>query len=142
MTNKPAANTSAQAPLVLVVDDDRDTRDMYAMFLDVSGYRVMTVGDADAALHEAIAHVPALVITDFQLPGGPTGADLCRQLKQHPETAHVPALLVTGSTRRSDAEEALGAGCAEIRIKPYHLDALLSDVQALTHTRMDAGGAA
>lgn len=133
-------HASPHAPLVLVVDDDRDTRDMYAMFLDVSGFRVVTAGDADTAFDHAVANGPALVITDYQLRGGTTGADLCRRLKQHPRTAQVPALLVTGSTRRVDAEEALGAGCADIRIKPYHLDDLLADVQALTHSRIDSQG--
>jgi two-component system phosphate regulon response regulator PhoB len=122
------------APLVLVVDDDQDTREMYALFLELSGYRVVSAPDASSALEIALAQGPHVVVTDFMLPGGVSGADLCRKLKQHETTAHVPALLVTGSTRRSDAELALGAGCADIRVKPYLPDALLHDVRALTAT--------
>jgi DNA-binding response OmpR family regulator len=120
------------APLVLIVDDDADTRDMYSIFLDLSGYRVIAAADADSAFAQALAAGPNVIITDFILPGGPSGADLCRRLKEHERTAHVPTLLVTGSTRRDDAEQALGAGCADIRIKPYALDQLLIDVRALT----------
>jgi CheY-like chemotaxis protein len=129
-SNNPDVKTLA--PLVLVVDDDRDTRDMYALFLELSGYRVVAAPDASSALEIALAQEPQVVITDFMLPGGVSGADLCRNLKQHERTAHVPALLVTGSSRRSDAELALGAGCADIRVKPYLPDALLHDVQSLT----------
>jgi DNA-binding response OmpR family regulator len=128
----PTANVSTAQPLILIVDDDKDTRDMYTMFLDISGYRVISAEDADTAFEQAIAKGPNVVVTDFMLRGGPTGADLCRRLKEHTETAKVPTLLVTGSTRKSDAEDAMGAGCADIRIKPYHLDELLRDVRALT----------
>jgi CheY-like chemotaxis protein len=130
ISNSPLPKTLA--PLVLVVDDDRDTREMYSLFLELSGYRVVAAPDASSALEIALAQEPHVVITDFMLPGGLTGADLCRNLKQHQRTAHVPALLVTGSSRRSDAELALGAGCADIRVKPYLPEALLRDVQTLT----------
>jgi DNA-binding response OmpR family regulator len=128
----PDAERALVSPLVLIVDDDKDTRDMYTVFLDISGFRVISAADADSAFEQAMANGPNVVVTDFMLRGAATGADLCRRLKQHERTAHVPALLVTGSTRKSDAEDALGAGCADIRIKPYHLDELLRDVRALT----------
>jgi two-component system phosphate regulon response regulator PhoB len=129
-SNSPDVKTLT--PLVLVVDDDKDTREMYALVLQLSGYRVVAAPDASSALEIALAQEPQLVITDFMLPGGVSGADLCRNLKQHERTAHVPSLLVTGSSRRSDAKLALGAGCADIRVKPYLPDALLRDVQSLT----------
>lgn len=128
-------------PLILVVDDDLDTREMYSIFLELSGYRVMSARDGDTALALALSEHPQLVVTDFMLPGTMTGADLCRSLKQHESTAHVPALVVTGSTRRADAEEALGAGCADIRVKPYLPDALLEDIRTLTSRPLgDVGG--
>lgn len=125
------------APLILVVDDDVDTREMYALYLEMSGYRVLSAPDASTALELALSQGPHVVVTDFMLPGNMTGADLCRSLKQHERTAHVPALLVTGSTRRSDAEEAMGAGCADIRVKPYLPDALLVDIRMLTASGPD-----
>jgi DNA-binding response OmpR family regulator len=125
------------APLILVVDDDRDTRDMYALFLEMSGYRVLSARDATSALALALSQGPNVVVTDFMLPGGMSGADLCRSLREDARTAHVPALLVTGSTRRSDAEAALSAGCADIRIKPYLPDALLDDIRLLTTPPID-----
>jgi CheY-like chemotaxis protein len=128
----PAPRSKESAHVVLIVDDDRDTREMYALFLGNSGFRVITAGDVDTALEQALTQSPSVIVTDFFLNGGSTGADLCRRLKQHERTAHVPALLVTGSTRKADAEEALGAGCAQIRIKPYNLDHLLRDVISYT----------
>jgi two-component system phosphate regulon response regulator PhoB len=130
--NSHTADVPVAPPLILVVDDDQDTREMYSMFLELSGYRVLSAHDARTALALALAEGPHMVVTDFLLPGNMSGADLCRSLKEHERTAHVPALLVTGSTRRTDAEEAMGAGCADIRLKPYLPDALLRDVRIFT----------
>jgi CheY-like chemotaxis protein len=118
-------------PVVLIVEDDPDTRDMYALYLEYRGMRVLTATSADEAFALALEHLPDVVITDFVLAGGVTGADLCRLLHNDERTAHIPALLVTGSTRKADAEAALGAGCADIRIKPYLPDDMVTDVLQL-----------
>ena len=115
-------------PLVLIVEDDQDTRDMYALYLEYRGMRVLTATSAAEAFALALEHLPDVVITDFLLPGQLTGADLCRMLHHDERTAHIPALLVTGSTRKADAEAAMGAGCADIRIKPYLPDEMVSDI--------------
>ena len=125
-------------PLVLMVEDDQDTRDMYALFMEFSGLRVLTAGNVDAAVHLAVEHQPDVVVTDFLLGGAGTGADLCRRLHEDERTAHIPAVLVTGSARKSDTEDALRAGCAEIRIKPYLPDALLNDIQRIVTGRRGA----
>lgn len=118
-------------PLVLVVEDDKDTRDMYAMYLDLSGVAVMTAANASAAFELALEHQPQIVVTDFRLAGPASGADLCRRLGSDERTAHIPALLLTGSTFQSDTDAAIDAGCAEVRIKPYLPDALLTDIREI-----------
>ncbi len=118
-------------PMVLVVDDDRDTRDMYSLYLEFSGIDVLTASTVDAAFALAIEHVPDVVITDLLVQGAETGADLCRQLHQDPRTANIPAILMTGSSRKADAEAARAAGCAELRIKPYLPEALVTDVRTM-----------
>ncbi len=118
-------------PLVLVVEDDQDTRDMYAMYLDLSGIAVLTATNASAAFELAVEHQPQMVVTDFRLAGPATGADLCRRLTDDTRTSHIPALLLTGSTRQGDADAAIDAGCAEVRIKPHLPDALVSDIREI-----------
>ena len=124
--------TSARVrPLVLVVEDDIDTRDMYAMYLDFSGMEVLTATSADNAFTLAIEHQPDIVVTDFMLPGRDNGTDLCRRLRQEPRTAHIPSLLVTGSSRTADTTAAIDAGCADVRIKPYLPDTLVADIREI-----------
>jgi two-component system cell cycle response regulator DivK len=118
-------------PVVLVVEDDQDTRDMYAMYLDFSGIAVLTATNADAAFDIALAEQPQMVITDYRLTGTATGADLCHRLHVDQRTTRIPTLLLTGSARQQDAEAAAAAGCAQVRIKPYLPDALVNDIREI-----------
>jgi two-component system, cell cycle response regulator DivK len=118
-------------PLVLVVEDDPDTRDMYAMYLDFCGMGVLTATTVDSAFTLALEHQPDIVVTDFMLRGPESGTDLCRKLRQEPRTAHIPALLVTGSSRTADTDAARHAGCADVRIKPYLPDTLVADIREI-----------
>jgi two-component system, cell cycle response regulator DivK len=116
-------------PVVLVVEDDQDTRDMYAMFLDYSGITALTASNVDDAFDIAVIEQPQMVITDYRLAGGANGAELCHRLHRDPRTAHIPTLLLTGSARQQDAESET-AGCAQVRMKPYLPDALVDDIRA------------
>lgn len=111
-------------PLVLVVEDDRDTREMYAMFLDFSGVSVLTAASAETAHAMAVEHQPNMVVTDMMLEGSGTGADLCRRLQSDERTAHIPALLVTGFSQHQNESV-----CAEVRTKPYLPDAMVQDIR-------------
>lgn len=118
-------------PLVLLVEDHLDTRDMYTWSLESSGFDVLTAEDANGAFEVAASELPHVVVTDFWLRGGPSGADLCNRLKADERTTHIPTLMVTGSTQRNLAKGALSSGCAVVRLKPYLPDALERDVRSL-----------
>jgi CheY-like chemotaxis protein len=122
------------APRVLLVEDYEDARELYAITLQLAGIEVRAVADAAAGLAVAQEWLPDVVVTDYILGGPVTGADLCRRLRENPATRHIPALVMTGSTRKADAEAVLGAGCADIRIKPYLPDQLIADVRRLTQS--------
>jgi DNA-binding response OmpR family regulator len=125
-----SAHASAP-PTVLLVEDHLDTRDMYAWSLEASGFRVLTAAAADEAFELATAVRPQIVVTDFWLQGGPSGADLCNRLRDDTRTATIPTLMVTGSTQRQLVEGQLRSSCAVVRLKPYLPDALERDVRAL-----------
>lgn len=116
---------------VLIVEDHDDARDMYMLSLEFAGASVRAATDADAGFDIAVEWQPDVIVTDFLLRGGPNGAELCRRIHAHPRTRHIPTLVMTGSTRKADAEAILGAGCADIRIKPYLLEMLSADVRRL-----------
>jgi CheY-like chemotaxis protein len=119
---------------VLLVEDDKDAREMYSLALELGGMVVRSETSVDAALRTAIEWRPDIIVTDFLLHGHGTGADLCRTLHADPATAGIPIVVMTGISRAPDVESIVQAGCAEIRIKPYLPDALVQDVKALTAT--------
>ena len=117
---------------VLIVEDSADAREMYVLFLSLAGLQVQSATDVRTALALAIEWQPDVIITDFLLAGEMNGAELCRALQEDPRTRHIPTLVMTGSTRRSDAEAILGAGCRGVRLKPYLPDTMLDDIRQLT----------
>ncbi len=104
-------------PLVLVVDDYAEARDMYVAWLEVSGYRVVTASTAAAAVALAQAEPPAAILMDLSLPGM-DGLEATRRLKATPATASVPVVAVTGHVEARVAEAARSAGCDAFIVKP------------------------
>ena len=87
--------------------------------------------DADTGFQLALDHNAKIVITDHLLRDGPTGAELCRRLKDDRRTAHISTLVLTGMSDRQTAERALLAGCVAVRRKPYLPEAMAADIEAM-----------
>jgi CheY-like chemotaxis protein len=116
---------------VLLVDDHRDSRDVFATILRYHGYTVLEAASGDEALRLTHAAVPSVVVTDLNMPGL-DGASLIRVLKGHPGLTAVPTLVVTADTTSEARSEAESAGCSAFVLKPLTPRALLAAVQALT----------
>ncbi len=117
-------------PLVLLVEDDPDTREMYATFLGSVGYRVSQAANGVAALDLATENCPDIVITDLAMPVM-DGFDLTRRLRTRPATQSVPIIAVTGHGVPSTPHRAREAGCCCLFTKPFLPDSLLDAVRAM-----------
>jgi DNA-binding response OmpR family regulator len=111
------------APLVLIVDDDVDTCEMYSWFLETHGFRVVIAHSADAAVLLALAETPDAVITDFTLPDG-DGFALADQLRQAPHTRNVALILVSGRDFAGDARARASRLFDRVFVKPVLPDDL------------------
>jgi CheY-like chemotaxis protein len=120
--NHQSPSTVAR-PLVLLVEDDCDSREMYEAGLAWAGFRVTSVGDGITALTQAVSLSPHIVVTDLHVPGL-NGLELCRRLKTTESTASIPMIAVTGAARERDVELAHAAGFDRVLIKPCPPDAL------------------
>lgn len=107
----------AAAPLILVVDDYADAREMYAAWLVVSGYRVAVAGTVLEGLELAFHEPPDAVLMDLSMPGI-DGFEATRRLKADPRTRHIPVLAITGHVESQMADEAAAAGCDGFIVKP------------------------
>ena len=108
-------NTSA--PIVLVADDDRDTRELYRAFFDTSGYRTAEAGTGSQALASAVELLPDVLLTDYVLPDL-DGLTIARHLKADARTAAIRIVMVTGYATPALDRLASEAGVDRVLLKP------------------------
>jgi CheY-like chemotaxis protein len=120
-------------PIVLVVEDDADTRELYETVLNLEGFWVADACDAEAALDKAADLQPDVVITDIGLPGGCDGVTFADRLHAQARTAQIPVVAITGRPVR-DFD---GAGFVQVLQKPILPEALIASVRAAIATSHD-----
>ena len=117
---------SKEAPLVLLVEDDQDTREMYSEYLSYSGLRVTEAPTGFRALERVREQTPDVVVTDIAMPGM-DGLELSRRLRADPAARDVPIIAVTGNP--TPTERARAAGCDVMLEKPCMPDELLHAIE-------------
>ena len=128
-------------PLVLVVEDYQDAREMYAAYLQLSGYRVAEASNGLEALDKTRELMPDIILMDLALPKM-DGWEATRQLKADERTRHIPIVALTGHALAGHAEGARQAGCDAFVTKPCLPDALVTEIQRmLSSRRVESGGA-
>ncbi|MBI2189201.1 MAG: response regulator [Acidobacteria bacterium] len=122
--------SAEQGPLILVVDDYEDAREMYAEYLRFCGFRVAEARNGNEALEQAFALHPDLILMDLSLPGM-DGWEATRQLKADDRTRHVPVVALTGHALAGASEGAKRAGCDSFVTKPCLPDDLVVEVRRM-----------
>ena len=115
-------------PLVLVVEDFADAREMYAAFLTLSGMRVLEAADGEEAVRVATDSQPDAIVMDLALPGI-DGCEATRRLRADPRTAHIPVIALSGQVLPRHADAARHAGCAVVLLKPLLPERLVAEVR-------------
>jgi two-component system cell cycle response regulator DivK len=116
------------APLVLVVDDFEDNREMFAEFLSFSGFRVAQASNGRQALELAFDLLPDVILMDLSLPEL-DGWEATRRLKQDERTARIPVLALSGHTLAGHSQEAVDAGCDVFLTKPCLPEVLVAEIR-------------
>ena len=120
--------TADQRPLVLVVDDYQDAREMYAEYLSFSGFRVAEAANGLEALEKAFELRPDVILMDLSLPGL-DGWAATRQLKTDDRTRDIPVVALTGHALAGASDGARQAGCDAFVTKPCLPDELVLEVK-------------
>src|SRR5947209_5198011 len=116
----------AEAPLILVVDDEQSYRDALTVALEREGFRVEVAADGAEAIARFDAVRPALVLLDVMLPRI-SGIDVCRELRSR---SQVPIIMVTARNAEIDAVVGLEVGADDYVTKPFRLRELVARVRA------------
>jgi CheY-like chemotaxis protein len=126
-----ATQRSTLNPLVLIVEDDLDTRMMYRDYLQQDGFRIVDAHNGHQALEKARDLRPNAVLTDLAVPGM-DGFEFCRALRDSPVTRAIPILAVTGHSEYLDEPDRFAqAGIAQVLIKPCAPDVIAWELRRL-----------
>ncbi len=113
---------------ILLVEDDPDIQHLVSYKLGRAGLDVIAVTDGIAALREARARRPDLVLLDVRLPRM-SGLEICRELRAGAVTARTPIIMLTARARPQDIEQAYAAGATDYVVKPFSPRDLLARVE-------------
>jgi two-component system cell cycle response regulator DivK len=119
-----------EQPLVLVVEDYQDAREMYAAYLQFSGFEVAEATNGIEAIEKAQRLMPDIILMDLALPRM-DGWEATRRLKSDERTRKIPVVALTGHALAGHAEGARQAGCDAFVTKPCLPDALVAEIRRL-----------
>lgn len=128
MTNPERSRNEPKT--VLVVEDDRDAREIYIATLGHAGFRVVAAKNLAEARAAVAKKVPDVVVLDCRLPDG-SGIDLLRTWKASKAMAHTPVVVVTAFSEAEHVEGARRAGADAFMVKPCPGDALAAFLERL-----------
>ena len=118
-SDEPGTTDAAQTRSILIVDDDPVTRTLTRESLENEGYELAEAEDGFAAYEACQRAVPEMIICDVVMPGM-DGFELCRRLRQRPETASIPILMATGLDDYQSIAAAFDAGATDFIAKPLN----------------------
>ncbi len=116
--------------LILIVEDDVNSRKLARDVLHAKGYQTLEAETAEHGLVLAVERIPALVLMDIQLPGM-NGIEALKALRSRPATASIPVIAVTASVMTKQQGEIIDAGFDAVERKPISVAGLLSKIRAL-----------
>lgn len=116
-----------EAPLVLVVDDVADGREIVGEYLKLGGYELDSAADGVEAVQKAQDLLPDVILMDVWLPKM-DGLEATRRLRQDPRTKDIPIIALTAHGLASARGKALEAGCDAVITKPFLPEALEQEI--------------
>jgi len=123
-------------PHVLIVEDEPDIADLIRFHCDREGMDAEVIGAGKPAVESIRKSPPDVVILDLMLPDV-GGIEICRRLKQWPETREIPVVMVTAKGEESDVVTGLEIGADDYIVKPFSPRVLMARVRAVLRRRAE-----
>ena len=112
---------------VLIIEDDKHTASLVALYLEREGFRALKAEDGEAGLAMAEQHQPVMVILDLMLPKM-DGWEVCRRLRRKSD---VPVIMLTARGDEIDRVSGLTLGADDYLVKPFSPRELMARVKAV-----------
>src|SRR5437016_11854080 len=116
--------------IILMADDNEVNRELLSELLSAEGYQVFDAADGQQALARINGDSIDLALLDVVMPG-PTGFEVCQEMKSNPETRLIPVVLLTGLNSDADRIHGIMCGADDFLNKPVNKHELLARVHSL-----------
>lgn len=117
-------------PLVYVVDDEANIRQLAAFGLQDAGFETKDFASGNEVLHAMQQRIPDALVLDWMMPP-PDGLSVCRTIRENPAQRHLPIILLTARGDEGDRVFGLEFGADDYMIKPFSVKELAARVKAL-----------
>ncbi|HEY6196795.1 MAG TPA: response regulator transcription factor [Candidatus Eisenbacteria bacterium] len=124
--------------LVMVIEDEKDIRDLVRYNLEKAGYRVAAAADGEEGLTQLFASRPDALVLDLMLPGA-NGLEILRELRSEPTTHDLPVLVLTARSAEMDKLLGFEHGADDYLTKPFSPRELVARVKALVRRARPTG---
>jgi phosphate regulon transcriptional regulator PhoB len=128
------------ADLVMVVEDEKEIRELLRYNLERAGFRVAAFADGEEALERLFASRPDAVVLDLMLPGR-SGLEILREVRSEPATRDLPVIVLTARGAEMDKLLGFENGADDYLTKPFSPRELVARIQALLRRARPAGEA-
>jgi len=124
-------------PRVIIVDDDRDTREMLTLALELEGFDVGQAANGLRLISAMHVDRPDVILLDVMM-SWIDGFELCRAIKKNPDFAELPVIFISARKSAEDERAGLEAGAIDYFAKPLDMDRLVARIWEILKQR--AGG--
>ncbi len=118
---------------ILVVDDDDDVLETIQLVLEIGGFDIEPLNNAELVFDRIHDFKPDLILLDVVL-GKIDGGLICSQVKSHPETKHIPVLMMSGLYNLKEIQD-LECAPDDFMSKPFKMDVLLEKINKLINKK-------
>jgi DNA-binding response OmpR family regulator len=127
--------------MVMVIEDEKEIRDLLRYNLERAGFRVTAVGDGEEGLRRLFASRPDAVVLDLMLPGR-SGLEVLREVRGEPSTRDLPVVVLTARAAEMDKLLGFEHGADDYLTKPFSPRELVARLQALLRRARPSRGPA
>jgi len=113
---------------ILIVEDEESLLKLESILLTSKGYEVRGVANGKAALDAIAEEAPDLVLLDIMLPEI-DGFEVCRRIKENPETSTIPVIMLTAKKSREDMARGESVGADWYITKPFKSAMVIETIQ-------------
>ena len=123
---------------ILIVEDEKDIRDLLAYALKREGFAVLEAGEGNTALELARTKLPDIILLDLMLPGM-GGLGVSKTLQYDTKTAHIPVLMLTAKGEEVDRIVGFELGAADYVVKPFSVREVVLRIRAILRRGVSSG---